>query len=72
MISTIQAALSIAAGKAVTGLVSARALALGEGVLRAMFVRKLILTTVLLVAVLIVSTGAVALTHAARSAAPAN
>jgi RNA polymerase sigma factor (sigma-70 family) len=71
--STIRAASLFAAGKAVaTGLISANATALTEGVLRAMLLTKLKIATAVLLAVGVLGAGlGVALTYRTEAAEPA-
>lgn len=72
--TTTKAALPFAAGKPVTGLVSAAVVKLTEGVLHTMFLTKMKLTATALVALAALVSGAGWLTHEAlaqRQAAPA-
>ncbi len=64
VVSTVEAALVGAAGKATSaGLISAQAAALTEGVLQAMLMTKLKIAAVLLLSVGVIATGAGVITH---------
>lgn len=72
LVSTLEAATLFAAGKtAAAGLVSAKVVALTEGVLKAMLLTKLKIATGLLLAVGILGTGAGLVTHKALAEKPA-
>jgi len=68
--STVNAAIPFAAGKAVTGLVSATVVALSEGVLRTMYWTKLKIAAAAVMALAIVSTGAGSMAHWALADRP--
>jgi hypothetical protein len=58
LVSTIKAVTSVAAGQAVSGLISAHVAALAEGVMKAMFLNKLKKTTIaLLIALAVITFG---------------
>jgi RNA polymerase sigma factor (sigma-70 family) len=68
--STMKAAVLVATGQAVAGVISGQALALTEGVLHAMWIAKLRIAAALLIAVsLVVGTGAGIATHWASAGA---
>jgi RNA polymerase sigma factor (sigma-70 family) len=69
--STLKAASMTIAGKAAAGLISAEAIALTEGVLKAMLANKLKTLTAVLVVVTTMSVGAGKVTREARAQAPA-
>jgi RNA polymerase sigma factor (sigma-70 family) len=69
--ATILAGGFVAAGRrAATGVISARALALAEGVLKTMLLTKLKIATAALAAVAVLATGAAALSFRARAETP--
>jgi RNA polymerase sigma factor (sigma-70 family) len=67
MISTVKAAVRIAAGQAASGTVSAKVAILTEGVLKAMFLTRLKIATGVLLAVVAVASGLGALAHPAAA-----
>jgi hypothetical protein len=70
--STIKAAGLIAAGQAAGGVISATAAQLAEGVLKTMLLNKLKIATALLLVLVILGTGAAALTRQAPASKPAD
>jgi cobalt-zinc-cadmium efflux system membrane fusion protein len=61
--STVKAALALAAGAAVGGMVSVKAIALAKGTMQAMFMTKLRIATAVLLAASVLGAGAGLLTH---------
>jgi RNA polymerase sigma factor (sigma-70 family) len=71
VVSTLNAATLVAAGQAVTGVISAKVAALTEGVLKAMLLTKLKTATVVLLALSVLGAGATIFTHRALAQKPA-
>jgi RNA polymerase sigma factor (sigma-70 family) len=71
LLKTIQAAVGVAAGQAATGVVSAKVAALMEGVLQSMFLAKLKIVGVLLLAASVVCLGISGLSNPALADKPA-